>query len=1209
MNIKKKSYTVVLMLIMTIMLVVCVTNLSNESVAFASEADTNLNLNGGDSEVSYIEAYIADAKSARMQYMSTYSDFFSRDYFRSGCSFSRRVGEGMKATIFADDSIVNIIPKQYFYTAGEHINITAPYGYYINSRSNEGYNEVTVIIFKIDEVLIDYEATISITTVFSADYYYISSSSAAIHYYNSSNGSIYTAETIHINFTNNIANAVIPAISVQCDSLNLIEKYYFVQSKQYQLKDISFASRIYNADSLNQGDIGYNVDNDYGYFIIGNRYDYSSTNIVSGNENATFKQVLEIGVSSVLSMTPYVGNIFSITNTGVTLKNIVDSANEEISYDETNQNYYYSGFSTYNTRATQYAHYGNLIRGSAITLNSSDNNSLLFRENNYAKGIFNISHTDRADGIMPHGKIYFDIALKVVNRTNNNVTAFLNTDTISMDINSPYTKTATTFNTNDYYMLPDGSQTFAYTPQYTGNYTIAQTGTFALYLNDAQQTAQNGIYNVYLKKNVTYSIEMKNTSTSPCYGTFAIEYANAGASNSFALDYNDVYVMKYRPATSGFYAINCGENAVLTDVKTLDANKQFTHYKYCNDKRSFEEYFEQGTDYYILVKKTQDDTQNVTVGISPVTRTLSVGENPSITLSAGENYVYYKFVVPSNAASDATYNFIFAGLTTDDLSYSIRTEDGKQIVNLMPVSKDYICTNSLTAGKTYYLGIKSSSNVTVTPKFTIGEASHAWTIYQDGGTSPYLTTSGDSIIIPRGHTYKFALTVEGINIEPIFYSGPEVDHFNNIDTITISSTISLSINATFSGINKSFCLNIQYTLDESEVSVEIDYENQVLLTFTLPDDILGLSYKLEGADANGNEFVINKYADISGVDVLADLVSENAYGIANFIINYVSVINKNTIGPVYVPANISQSINCRYSYTQKGLFNTTKCYITNALQLNNLRHNNNMDVYLGNDINLAASYSEWTPIPLYKGRLHGNGHSIKGLNITIKNDSLQRYGLFENITALQSNVLIEDVNITTASNYNSTKNIFVGAFAGTSNEGGLFQCFAYGNIIVNAPNAIVGGLVGWMTGSTVSICGFGYNDSRSRIASRGDIGGIVGNAYDVEFQGDILNNTDICSTIYDNSYSIGGTVGFLSGGSISTSKITNSSISNVNTSSVSSSYAPKMGFIVGHALNTTFTGSIEDSTYSTGKLTNTSNCFNGDRHLYGINITTITDTE
>ncbi len=884
----------------------------------------------------------------------------------------------------------------------------------------------------------------------------------------------------------------------------------------------------------------------------------------------------------------------------------VETANEEIAYDETNQNYYYSGLSTYNTRATQYAHYGNLIRGSAITLNSTDNNTLLFRENDYAKGVFNISHTDRTDGIMPYGKIYFDVAMKVISRVNDYEAAFLNSNTISVDINSPYTKTVSAFDTNDFYMLPEGNQTFSFTPQYTSNYTITQTGdTSEVYVNGVQQTAQNGVFNVYMKKDTAYAIQFRNTSaTSACYGTYKIEYASGSANISFALDYDDTYVLRYTPTTSGFYTLDAGENAVLTDVYTLNSSNGFTHTHSCNGKRVYEGYFTGGIDYYIQVKKTQNVTDDVTVGITPVTRSLVEGENPSVSLIGGDNYVYHKIVVPSNATTNQQYNFTFAGLTTSNLSYYLRTETGTGY-NLSAVGVGYVYAQSLVAGKTYYLGIKCSIDVTVTPTYTIGEADHLWTIYKDGNTMPYLTTADDDVLLMRGHTYSFVLTVDEVTINPLTYTGSEEDNYDGNGTIEASSVIDMSVNTSIKGPNGMFELGIQFTVDPSEITVSVDYVNCVSVSFTAPTDILGYNYSVTGYDLNDTEFMFTGTCDTNGVDLLASLVSKNACYNVKFTVTSINVDDVDTTGNMSIATNgISKSISCGYTSSRTTIFKTTKYYITNALQLNNLRYYNSRSVYMSNDIELAASYPLWTPIPTYNATLHGNGHTIKGLNIVITNDGPDYYGLIGTTTQLQSTIIISGVNITTASGYNSTRTIYVGSFAGLS-TGGLLQSVAYGNINVNTSHAVVGGLVGRMTDASVTICGFGNDDVRSTIKGQSDIGGVVGNAVNVQFSSAGINNTTIESTINDNSYSIGGIVAYAIECELTQCVVNNSIIRNVNTSTVSSSYTPKMGYLVGHMVDTDIDGTIdENSSYSTGRISNTVYCFNGDDNSYGLSQTT-----
>lgn len=915
-------------------------------------------------------------------------------------------------------------------------------------------------------------------------------------------------------------------------------------------------------------------------------------------------KILDMGVGYIISALPIVGNIYSITQAGVTLKDIADNAEEEAVYDETNHNYYYSGLSTYNTRATQAAHYGNLIRGSAIALNSTNNNSLLFRENDYAKGVFNISHTDRADGIMPYGKIYFDIAMKVVNRDRTSQTAFLNSNAISIDINSPYTKTVSAFNTNDFYMLPEENQTFSFTPQYTSNYTITQTGnTSQVFVNGVQQTAQNGVCNVYMKKNTAYTIQFRNTSTtSACYGTFKIEYATGGANNNVALDYNDTYVVRYKPTSSGFYTIDVGTNAVLADVYTLNESNGFAHSHSCYEKRVYEGYFTGGVDYYIHVKKTQNVADNATVEIAPVTRTFVVGENPSISLNAGDNYVYYKIVVPSNAPANQRYNFTFAGLTTSNLSYYFRTETGAGY-NISAVGVGYVYTQSLEAGKTYYLGIKCPIDATVTPTYTIGEASHLWTIYKDGGTTPYATTSADEILLTRGHSYTFVLTVDDVFINPLTYTGPEQSNYDGNGTISVSSVIDITASTSIKGPNGMFSLGIQYTVDPSEITITADYVNQVKLDFTLPSGIIKIYYEITGIDPNGTSFKVTGSQSGNTINILNKLVEKNALESVRFSIVAITVNKSAGVGTIDIPTiNIGEWISCEYTYSERGLFGSVNIYITNALQLNNARYYTWRDIYFGNDINLAQYYPSWTPIAEFNAIMHDEFKTINGLNITIKNnDTISNYGLIGKTTKAQSSIIIRSVNIATEENYNQTRQIFVGSIAGISEGGGFLQCGASGSIIVHNPVAAVGGIVGKISNNNVYMCGFGRDDQHSLIRSSGDIGGIAGHSVDVEFNTVAISYSTIESYVVSgNSRSTGGIVGYMIRGSAINCTITSVNINNTNSTLVTSD-TPKMGYVVGHAAGVTTLGAdIENCSYNIAKLQHKSYCFKGSDLYYGL---------
>lgn len=483
-------------------------------------------------------------------------------------------------------------------------------------------------------------------------------------------------------------------------------------------------------------------------------------------------------------------------------------------------------------------------------------------------------------------------------------------------------KTVSAFDTNDFYMLPEKNQTFSFTPQYTSNYTITQTGdTSEVYVNGVRQTAQNGVLNVYMKKNTAYAIQFRNTSaTSACRGTYKIEYAMGSENSSFALDYEDTYFLRFKPTTTGFYTLDAGENAVLIDVYKLNLYDEFwypsSEFKYSQSgygKRVFEGPFMGGIDYFVQVKKTKNVTDDVTVGITPVTRTLVEGENPPVSLTGGDNYVYYKIVVPSDATSVQRHNFSFAGLTTHKLNCYIRTESGgaQYLPSTTGTSDTYV--NSLVAGETYYLGIKCAIDVTVTLTYTIGEADHLWTIYKDGNTTPYLTTADDDVLLMRGHTYTFVLTVDGVTMSPLEFSGTQIDYYDGNGTTQVSTTKDISANNIISGPNGKYRLVINYTIDPSEVEISVDYTEGVRISFTAPFDIRGYNYTVTGYDLNDTEFIFTGSCDTNGVDLLEKLVANNACRDVCFTVTSIIVDDTNTKSITSIATNgISEWIRCDY---------------------------------------------------------------------------------------------------------------------------------------------------------------------------------------------------------------------------------------------------------------------------------------------------------
>lgn len=178
------------------------------------------------------------------------------------------------------------------------------------------------------------------------------------------------------------------------------------------------------------------------------------------------------------------------------------------------------------------------------------------------------------------------------------------------------------------------------------------------------------------------------------------------------------------------------------------------------------------------------------------------------------------------------------------------------------------------------------------------------------------------------------------------------------------------------------------------------------------------------------------------------------------------------------------TLNKDKGYTDDGQGNYT---VTSAEGLKNIAKLVNEQWNLGINITLTANINlsgiDWTPIGIdykhrYTGTFDGGGHTITGLKIT-GND--QYAGLFGYLSGTVKDVTLKDVKIESNNEISD-----VGGVAGRS-YGTLENCSVSGSVIGRGKNSIVGGVVGYQTGGSITGC------SSSATVNAGNIaGGVAG---------------------------------------------------------------------------------------------------------------------
>lgn len=145
-------------------------------------------------------------------------------------------------------------------------------------------------------------------------------------------------------------------------------------------------------------------------------------------------------------------------------------------------------------------------------------------------------------------------------------------------------------------------------------------------------------------------------------------------------------------------------------------------------------------------------------------------------------------------------------------------------------------------------------------------------------------------------------------------------------------------------------------------------------------------------------------------------------------------------------------------------------------------------------------YNPWTPIQGYfTGRFDGSGYAIQELKIYA--DNFQYIGLFERLeNAVIKNVSIGEFKINGTSE-NSSSPAYVGVIAGEAANSTIVDSAFSGEINVPFRNARCGGVVGYMSGGTISSC-----TNYSAVTGCGYVGGIVGLATN----GALISNCSNC---------------------------------------------------------------------------------------------------
>lgn len=708
--------------------------------------------------------YVSDFNNKQGVSLGTSSDIQAGIYFQNGCTFTYNSGTMINTcTVSSDDNIVRFIPKVLFTYENETFHLGKGYGFYIKTTLKDNYYLSNVIL--IDTLITsmgsgDYAYDVKIKPLAKIDYYYISSPSVDVKpYLNHALKMVYGSANMRYNLNGELSGCVAPALSVKVlnmEKLSATKDRAFLKGHAADVSDISFGAEVYNVNSYNYGDVGYETNDDYGYFFIGNNYYYSASKY---NMLGVREQVNEIDsavMSAVLGSMPNdVGPIYTVVNNTYTVVNAVEQINANLTYNVTNESYGFNELSLGDTRQTQKEAYGKLLKASAVLLNSPESDTVIFQENDYARAVYNISHTDRSDNVKEYNRIRFNIGLKVGTHS------FIS-EPLVYDINTPETKSVQAFENKTYYMVPGSHAYYTFTPAYSGTYTLNLGRTdLGVKVGGNALTAENGVYSANLQANTAYTIELTNDTAQITTGSLYIDVETSSLPKTVSPQGSQTEILKIVPTSDGIYSITAGTGGKLIGVKYLNnglKNVVGAEAIYSGESDCIELFLHANTAYYILVCNTDaTNTTSFNVNASAVSRTCTANSSINLSLVANGNYKYFAITPTSN---NLTASITFTQLSGGDMYiFTVFDKNGALYNDFWYLSDGYLGINNLqTSLAPYYIGVRANVNVNTAVEVEYVNPEYEWEIYQ--GTTK-LSWDNTPVVLTQGETYNIQFVIQG----------------------------------------------------------------------------------------------------------------------------------------------------------------------------------------------------------------------------------------------------------------------------------------------------------------------------------------------------------------------------------------------------------------------------------------------------------------
>lgn len=1067
-----------------------------------------------------------------------------------------------------EDYIVQIVPKELFKTPGTYTHIGREYGFFIDTKAfseeycpNNRYS--TVIVFDIenntDMALTKNRPEIKVDVLFQFRYVYLSPLEDVYYCVGESREIIGS----NIRYADTVSgDIVIPLGHSYFDppifNYNDVEDFY--------INDISFAANLSNEQGLNVGDDDYEAADDNGAFFIQSSYFYQGTQII--DKKATGNDWMRFGVyvaSTIIGKIPSLSclsDILAIANGIIALKDFVNSSST-IQQDISNDNIVVQN--NYTTKASQINNDGFLAKTSAWLINTSANETFIYKPGDYARTEYVIGDTTTVGENYPRTNFERAISVKIVDDNYDFVDRAVSFyDFALYDEENEKVKYGEDANTA--YLLPDGVNTFAIIPEFSGEY-IADFGAnsdIKLELNDKEIAAENDGFHLQLNAGTSYKLRVTNRTDERLVYGFSVDPAEK---NSAQINGHDTYIIKMTVDSPQCYTVKSNNANINIGIYISDEQGVFVEYKpgdfdwTASPSITFP--FLQG-EYYIVLHNTGEEMLSASVAFDGVPD-ITEGRNE---IDFGNNWAYFRFIPDESdyiVTLSADAMFAQMELYNQDMR-RVSAVSGSMMFSV----KD------LTVGDEYYIAVRSNDTEYASGALTVKPQETAFAWYVDG-----VRVNGNNISLERCWAYNIEFRINDDLIYRSFYQSSgdgstsyfahNADNEMNIGIPKdVPSDTIVHLKAAFNdeleyiyGLYVRVVPNTKIVIDEM-----VSYENSVKAYIIVNEpNISEIEYTVSYSGLFGGDYAFSDSAQVS-LDENKTMCIE--FPMDNYLIgNTMFRIRKIKYKGNWYDFSSEAAESTFNMMVAKGDGTAENPYIMNCERhyamflLVASAGYDSKDFYWKLDADISLT-NHVMPEQFY-GHFDGGGHTLSGMTIDIPAESyasIEYFGWVGENHGTIKNVTFSNVSIY-APIWHEGAGVRIGIVAGVNASDGIIENVNLEECVIdtNRNDASIGGFAGVNNG-VIRNCTVGtlIDLEELSIFGNGDAGFICGTNTGV------IDGCQICWALMRhypsvNNRSVGAAVGYCTGGTVKNCQF---ALCVIEVTGCDAGIVPNIGKFIGH---------------------------------------------